>query len=711
MSKSEAYNNEWGENSSSDTLKVWEHKKFSNDPLYMKLVQLAERYYEQMYDLHEKWHRANDFAMGRQLEDIVEYNGMYMTTERYIQMKGLPALQNDIISNKLKTLIGLVREQNTTTIFESLDDRGSQVVGMFNEMIRQNNNLNFRQQSDAEMFREFLIFGFLVYKTVWKYKDGREDIWNERPDIYDLALPPFKSSDLSEIEFIAEAHDVSWGELLDQFADNQREVEKLTHIYTPQRTDLNEFWYQGNYDTGTNQSRQHQSFRMSRVQGKYRVLEIWTKERKQMLWCHDYLTGDVGFRELSERGEIMAENERRRIANIMKDSQGMPILDENGQAQYYEDPALYTYPSQYQIKEWEKKGAGEVTKHTKLILFKTKFHSYWYYRFVTPNGYLLEEGVSPYKVNRNGRKIPFIPYTFLAYPCVQGEVRSYVMELEHSQRAVNHYMILMDFVIQNEAKGGTLAIDKESLTEEQSIEDIRENYISVDGVILYSSKKSGNVPQAIAAKSVPAGIQWMIDYKKSLDTEQSGVQGALQGVHHSTSGKQYQMERQQSAVSVSDYTETFNQFKLREGQRKLWVLQCFYTSERSIQITGDDFRTYYDEAYSDIDLMAVTDLDEHSATVRDSINDMMWKLMLQNRIGLLTMFKGGNFRGTERAQRLIEQEIEEQQQAMIAQQNPQAVSASGAAPMQANLPNGGVPTTSQLATYIKGEDGTYSDRY
>lgn len=706
MTDKQTYNNEWGENSSSNTLDGWEHKKFSNDPLYMKLVRLAGKYYDQMHDLHEKWRRANDFAMGRQLEDLITYNGVTMTTERYIQMKGLPALQNDIISNKLKTLLGLVREQNTTTIFESLDERGAQVVGMFNEMIRQNNNLNQRQQQDAEMFREFLIFAFLCYKTVWAFKDGREDIWNERPNIYNLAVPVFSKSDLSDIEFIAEAHDLTWGALLDAFAEDDNEIRKLTAIYTPQRTDLNEYWYQGVHDTGQNQTRAHGDFYHTNEEGKYRVLEIWTKERMPMLWCHDYMTGDAGFRSKTEKADIMAENERRRMANIVTDEAGMPVLDDMGGVQYYEDPQLYTYPTKQQLKAWREQGAIEVTKHTKLIIWEEKFHSYWYVRFVTPNGYLLREGISPYKVNRNGRKIPFHPYTFLAFPCVQGEVRSYVMELEHSQRAVNHYMVLMDFVIQNEAKGGTLAIDKETLTEEQSIEDIRENYISVDGVILYSSKKGGNVPEAITSKSVPAGVQWMIEYKKQLDQEQSGVQGALQGVHHNTSGKQYQMERQQSAVSVSDYTETFNQFKLREGQKKLWVLQCFYDSQRSVQITGEDYRTYYDPEYSDIDLIATTDLDEHSTTIRDQINDMLWQLMGQNRISLMTMFKGGNFRGTERAQRLIEQEMQEQQAAMAAQQNPAAVSSEGAAPIQT-----AVPSTQQLTTHLKDENGLISSRY
>jgi len=645
----------------SDTLRGIEHKKFSHDPYYIGLVRAAAYYYENMHDLHKAWKRANDFVMGRQLEDYVTYNGQTMSTQHYIEMKGLPAIQNDVISDKMITLVGLARQQNTTTIYKSVEERGAQVVNLFNEMLRQNCILNHRTQMDAELTRKLLVYGFLALKTVWGYDHGRQDIWNKTPDIFKLALPPFMESDLSDVEFIAEAHDESWGTLLENFTESPEDIKKLEAIYAPDQSFARE---QGYNDTGMNQTRLHSDFYHSTVLGRYRVIEIWTKERKTQLWCHDKATGDAGFRPLSDEAWVKAENARRKEDNIRKDEYGMPILTPEGKKQYYEDP-----------------------KTLALIEYKRKTYHVWYYRFITPNGYLLQEGESPYRVLRNGRSHTFHPYTFLAYPCLQGEIRSFVMNLEDKQMAVNHNMLMMEFIITNEAKG-VLAIDQEALTPEMGIEDIAENYMKVDGTILYTSKKGGNIPQTIQGKSIPAGMQWMAEFNKQMVTDQSGVQPSLQGAHvGNTSGRQYNMERQQAATSVNDHLETLNQFKLREAEKKLWTMQCFYDSSRSIQITGDDFRTYYDESYSDIDLIAATDLDEHSAQIRDKIDDMLWQLMSAGKIGLMTMFKGGSFTGTERAQRLIEQEMEEQAQAqqMAAQQGASpamATSSQGADPLQ-----------------------------
>ena len=454
---------------------------------------------------------------------------------------------------------------------------------------------------------------------------------------------------------------MSWGSILETFAETPEDIKKLEGIYAPEQRIGGE---QGYNDTGLNQTRLFDDFYHSSILGKYRVIEIWTKERKTQLWCHDKATGDAGFCPLSDEAWIKEENTRRMEDNIRKDEFGLPILTPEGKKQYYEDP-----------------------KKLALIEYKRKTYFIWYYRFVTPNGYLLKEGESPYKVLRNGRSHSFHPYTFLAYPCLQGEIRSFVMALEDKQMAVNHNMLMMEFIITNEAKG-VLAIDEASLTPSMSIEDIADNYMKVDGIILYNSKKGGNIPTTIQGKSIPAGIQWMAEFNKQMVQDQSGVQPSLQGAHvGNTSGRQYNMERQQAATSVNDHLETINQFKLREAEKKLWTIQCFYDSNRSIQITGDDFRTYYDESYADIDLIAATDLDEHSAQIRDKIDDMLWQLMSANKIGLMTMFKGGSFTGTERAQRLIEQEMEEQAQAQAQAQaqgmNPAAMTSSqGADPLQ-----------------------------
>ena len=214
------------------------------------------------------------------------------------------------------------------------------------------------------------------------------------------------------------------------------------------------------------------------------------------------------------------------------------MLDEAGNVQYYVDPS-----------------------EVQLIEYTKQIDELWYYRCLSPNGYLLDEGLSPYKVLRDGFSFYYHPYVFLAYGFLN-EVRSFEDRLIDKQRQFNHDCIMTDFILMNSAKNA-MAIDVESISDMQSWEEMADQYIKVGGVLLYTSKKGGNPPQAIANKSLPAGLELITQRDKELITQQSGVQPALQGVHANTSGKQYQIEKDQSATSITDYVSAFNNFQLR----------------------------------------------------------------------------------------------------------------------------------------------------
>ena len=669
-----------------DTLKGNRAARFQSTKRTRALVNAAREYYDNMEDLHQRWHRANDYVMGRQLNDEFVYNGRRMSTVQYLHMKGLPAMQNDFISDKMLTLVGLVRQQNTTSIFKAVDERGQDMVALINEMARQNNNNNHRAQKDAESFRQFLTYGFPMMKTVWDFREGREDVWTDMVDVYNIAIPPFSKSDLSDVEFIAEAHDCTWGKILKDFAKTDADEEKLRQIYQPLSTVGRD---QSRRGTGLNNRDGHDSFLYPNTVGRYRVLEIWTLERRKALFVHDQMTGDCGYQPLENAEALKAENMERWQLNIVKDENGEPVLDGEGNRQYYIDP-----------ETWQKENAIEYDPETEEI---------WYVRFLTPDGHLLKESVSPYKVLRNDYYYYYHPYSMLAYPCSEGEVRSMVMSLEDRQDAVNHYMVMLDFIIHNEAKGA-LAVDMESITDEQSWEEQVEQYAKIDGVLLYTSKKGGNLPQSLKSNSNPATIDWMIKYSEQQITQQSGVQQSLQGAHiANTSGVQYRMERESAATTVSDYIETFNQFKLRVAQKQLWTMQCFYKNNRCAQITGEDFMTYYDEAtMCDVDLAVAIDLDTNSAIIRDKIDDLLYNLMNQKYIDPVEMLQAGSFIGSERARRMLEKKKEEQQQ--MAAQQQQAMGGSGAMagymPMQQAPQTSGAQTVPEAADHLEEERQT-----
>lgn len=627
-----------------DSLRWQEHKVFSSDGYYQRLVREAARYYDDMEPLRKKWLRANDFFMGRQLNDTVVWNGHKMTVERYLRLRGLPIFQNDIISDKVLTLKGLLRQENMAATCKSTDSTEDMYAAVFSELLRSNDNLNRRQNLNAEFFQEFCVYGFCAAKVNFTERDGREDIYIEKKDIFKLAFPVFEQSDLSDVNFIAEAHDMYWSDLLKTFCidknGNASEAaeEELKGIYVNNGDTVTSY---GGRDTGMSQARDGSDFYHSSVLGKYRVIEIWKKERNRALWYHDRATADVGYRPLSDRGAIDAENAQRLRDNVRKDENGVPVLDANGEETYYIDP-----------------------DEVQLIDYNVRIEEFWYYRFLSPTGYLLAEGVSPYRCLRGGYGFRFHPYVFLAYPCMQGETRSFIDRVIDKQRAVNHYMLMFDSILGNSIKG--VAIDVKSESDRQTLDEMIRESTKPNGVVLYNSDR-GKPPVALQGNNVPSGLEWMISQNQSLVVSQSGVQGALQGVHRNTSGKQYQMERESASTTVADYMGAFYDFSLRISKVQLWEIQQFYDSHRSVKLSGEDFKTYYNpETMEDVNSDLSMEMDANSAVMREANNDMLWQLMLQNRIDILTMLDCGSWSNTARLKKRI-QEYQQEQQSLSVQ--------------------------------------------
>lgn len=617
-------------------------QKFRVSDSTLKLLQWLSHYYDNMSELRKKWKRAQDFVMGRQLEEKIDWNGRKITIREYMELQGMPILEYDVISDKLISLVGLVRQQRATASCTAVDPNEEDYISFFNEYLRQNDNNNNRQEMDARLFYEFCVYGFIGMSTVWDRRNGREGIFNDKVDIYKLAVPPFFKPDLSDIEIFGIGHDLTWREILAKFTDgSDGQAQQLNEIYLQTQTHYSP--EQGYQTTGEAQLTGLEDFLHSSIQGKYRVIEVWTTESRQSLWVHDWDKSDAGFMPMGVQAELDAENESRKRANVMMDENGLPILDENGEEMYYVDP-----------------------KELNLIEYEPQMETFWYRRYITPNGYLLDARESPYFVLRDGYRCSIQPYSFLAYPCLQGEVKSLIMRMENNQRTLNHYMMMINFVVANGAKG-TLLVDDASVSDKVSPEENRKNYNKTNGEYHWDSSKGGEKPEVLMNKSIPAGVEFMINFAKTMAAEGSGVQGALQGVHRNTSGKQYQLERESASTSVTDFVESFNCFKLREAKLKTYLIQEFCNEHDSVKLVGDDYRTYFNpETMRDMDLDVAMDLDSYSATIRDQIVDLLWQLKKDGDIDAYTMLTNGKFPGTYRIRKYLKEKME-QREAMEAQ--------------------------------------------
>lgn len=671
------------EPSATNTMRGYDHTRFNNSHEYIEMVQTAAHYYDQMRPLRQKFVRDSDYYMGRQLNDTVVYNGHTMTIHDYMEMKGMTPLSSDIITDKIVTLKGLMRNQYMAPKVKSVDAEEADFAMVISELLRQNDNNNNKSELMADLFETHLTWGFPAAKVKWAFRYGREDVYTDAVDLFKIALPPFCRKDLEDVDFIAEAHDLTWQQVVQTFSRQSGDEKRLREIYTSLGRNT---YVQGYGDTGMNQLDHMDDFYHSSIVGKHRVIEIWRKEYNRALWCHDRLNATAGFRPLSDKKEIDAENRRRRLDNIRRDEYGVPLLDADGNQTYY-------------VPEDE----------LELIEYVPRIEEMWYYRMLSPNGYLLDEGVSPYKVVRDGFSFYYHPYVFLAYG-MNGEVRSFEDRIIDKQRQFNHDNVLIDFIIMNSSKG-VMAIDMNAISDEMSWEEMADQYVKVDGVVLYTSKDGGNVPQQIQNRSLPAGLELIMQRDRELLTTQSNVQPALQGASPAagTSFKRYAAEQQSSATGVTDYVASFNNFALRLAKKQLWTIQAFYTSRRSVQITGEDFWRYYEpDKMGDIECDLVMTLDANSAVIREHLQELAYQAYQKDEIAFEQMLDAADFGDTAKLKRMA---VEHRQQKMLIAQQQAAMgqAPTGEAPGVENRDNGSARLNAPIeASYpsVVGSPGT-----
>lgn len=129
-----------------DSLEGVSRERFTQSESNLLLLQWACQYFADGAELRKKWKRAQDFVMGRQLEELIEWNGRKITIRQYMELKGMPILEYDVIGDKLLSLVGLVRQQRSTATCSAVDPNEEDYISFFNEYLRQNDNLNDRQE-------------------------------------------------------------------------------------------------------------------------------------------------------------------------------------------------------------------------------------------------------------------------------------------------------------------------------------------------------------------------------------------------------------------------------------------------------------------------------------------------------------------------------------------------------------------------------------
>lgn len=560
---------------------------------------------------------CKNYAYGRQYSKKIVYNGRPMTKEQYLKEKGIPALQTNILGKIKRSVQGQFRLNDTAPVCNAPDAEEKMYADIMSALLKQNMKLNRRSELDARTFEEFLISGLPIYKISWAYRKGKLDVWTDYVNPNFVFFPDSLDFSLEDIRFCGLLHDLDFSDVLARWSKSDADDARLRDIYK-HCLDLEYIASQFSSDRRTN-SIADTDFYYPAEYGKCRVIELWTKERRKAWYCIDPLdpSPEPYFIPYDQKQRIIDINNHRLELNIKRYPDGSPMLDEAGNTLTFIEPEQYAREN--------------------LITYERRIETYWYFRYLTPDGYVLEEGQTPYW---NGSE-SFHPFVFKPYPYIDGEFHSFISEIIPSQEYFNYYMVALDFYIRNAAKG-VLMIDEQSLTDEMTLEDIADQYVRSNGVILYTTKKGGKAPDTKMAGSIPGGFDYIIQLSRTLMEDVSGVQAALQGKQAGQSGVLYQSQVSQASSSILDLIRTFNSFLTDVAYKIIKVIQAFYTGKKTINIAGEQI-PYNMETMHDVDLDVSISEDTDSPVYRALSNQFLMTGVERGEIPFRVALEAGNF--------------------------------------------------------------------
>lgn len=609
-----------GRNDAAEIDTVVSAKRYGDRRAFDILME-AQYYWSQMDDFRKDRERNKRYTYGFQWDDMICVDGKSMSEEEYIKSQGNVPLKNNLIRRLVRSVLGVYRSQSKEPTCTARDRDEQKLGETMSTILQCNMQLNRMNDVYARTMEEFLISGFIVHRKSYGWRNGKEDCWTDyvQPNNFfiDNNMRDFRGWDVS---VLGEVHDISFGQLCEQFASSPQEYRQLRDIYKwAARKD-----YIATYAERFGYSRlENYDFLFTSEPGRCRVIEIWRKEQKPRYRCHDYQNGDIFKIDEEDYAQVvLTENEERmRMA----------------------------------------KEAGMPEDEVPLIKATWFVDDYWYFYYLSPFGDILREGETPYEHGSH-------PYVFKAYPFIDGEIHSFVADVIDQQRYTNRLITLYDWIMRASAKG-VLMMPEDCLPDGVSIDDIAESWTEFNGVIVYKPSKSGKVPEQVANNSTNIGIAELLNMQLKFFEDISGVTGALQGKPGCSgeSASHYNQQTENATKSLLDLLECFSCFVVDGAYKDVKNMQQFYDSKRVFNIAGKSgAQIEYDpKKIRDVEFdLSITESTSTPA-YRHLANDMLMQLYQSQAISVEQLLEHGDFPFADELLQSIKSQKEQLEQGKV----------------------------------------------
>lgn len=634
--------------------------KLHNSQRAYDVLAMAQTYWSNMDDFRRERERNKRYTYGDQWDDTITVDGCRMTEGEYIQKQGNVPLKNNLIRRLVRNVIGVYRSQSKEPVCNARDRDEQKLGETMSTVLQYNMQLNRMNELYARTMEEYMVGAFVVHRKWYGWRNDKLDCWTDyvNPNRFfvDTNMRDFRGWDVT---CCGEIHDISFGDLLGQFAQAPSDYERLANIYRA-ANNMRGF-VSARASFGVSTRRKDIDFLLNTDESLCRVIEVWRKETKPRYRCHDYNNGDVFKIDVNDKKALVDDVNQQRL------EQGLSL--------------------------------GMAKEDIPLVKAEWFVDSYWYYYYLTPFGDILAEGETPYAHKSH-------PYVFKAYPFIDGEIHSFVSDVIDQQRYANRLVTMYDWIMRASAKGVLLVPDE--CLGDQSPEDFADAWTRFNGVVLYHAKPGVPAPTQVANNSTNIGISELLNLQLKFFEDISGVHGALQGRQGTTgtSGTLYAQQAQNATTSLLDLLDSFSQFVVDAAYKDVKNIQQFYDQKRTFNIAGRQAtQIEYDPEKirdTEFDLSIV----ESTATpvYRQIANDYLVQFWQSGQITLQQLLEVGDFTFADQ----LLQSIKSQQQQMQQGQTPEGVPPE----LMQQAQNGAdMNAVNKLYGAMKGEDNDEARQY
>uniref|UniRef100_UPI0040257998 portal protein n=1 Tax=Alistipes putredinis TaxID=28117 RepID=UPI0040257998 len=634
------------EKSVARTRREWEQgtMRYADDNL--TLLWRCARDWDAMDYLRKEHARNLRYKNGDQWSDTVpdpDHPHRTIREDALISRSGKVPLKHNYIQQYIRNIHGQLLSSPTQTVVYARS-RDDQPLGeMLTNALQACHQLNRIRKIDINVVEELCLTGIACAKVRYGYwstknrTDGKIDLVNINRLFFNADI---EDPRLTDIRRIGELHDYTFDDLVRNFATCREDVQALREIYgiCHDHTKLENL-----YENHASRL-QNLNFLYTNDLGKYRVIEVWERLGRWVLYVHDYADGTEEIYTDLTMQEVEA-------INASRIEQGM--------------------------------AAGIAPDTVKLIYAREQYEYYWRVKYLTPNGYCIKETESPYAHEEH-------PYVLAAMPVIDGRFKAVLSDVIDIQRYINRLLTLLDFIIGASAKG-LLMVPQECIPDDMDIQDFAREYVKTNGVILIKKGAYDKLPKQISMNGTNIGAWEMFAQEMNIMQQISGLNGAVQGQvpRANTPSSLYAQQAQNSMMNFVVLFENYNMFCEERDEKLLKVLMQYYTTRRYIgtngKTAGEMAKFYEPEMAQKIEDFNLTAAKSNDTPVfRQMTDDLLMKLLESGRIPLEIFLNNCSLPG---ADKLLAEVKSFNEQAAAGQIDPEALTQLQQAAQQNADPN------------------------